>query len=132
MAITYVSENIFNAAVEVLVAPVNCEGVAGRGLALQFKERYPGWYRLYRECCRTGVLQPGCPLLHWGIEPMVMSFPTKDQWRLPACLGAIEIGLFRANTLCQVHGVQSIAYPNLERVRVASPGRWYAHSWRAT
>src|SRR2546428_405393 len=113
MAITYVTGNIFDAASEVLVVPVNCVGVAGCGLALQFKERYPAWYRLYRECCRTGALQLGHPLLHWGIEPMVLSFPTKDDWRFSSCLDALEIGLLRVNELCLVHGIQSIAYPKL-------------------
>jgi O-acetyl-ADP-ribose deacetylase (regulator of RNase III) len=113
MTITYVSGNIFDAPAEVLVMPVNCVGVAGCGLALQFRERYPGWYRLYRECCRTGVLQIGCPVLHWGIEPMVLSFPTKDHWRDPSRLEDIEMGLLKANELCIVHGIASIAYPKL-------------------
>ena len=113
MAITYVSGNIFHTTAEVLVIPVNCVGVAGCGLALQCKEWYPAWYRLYRECCRTGALQIGRPLLHWGVEPMVLSFPTKDDWRSPSRLEDIEMGLLRANELCIVHGIASIAYPKL-------------------
>src|SRR5712691_3520793 len=113
MAITYVRGNIFDATSEVLVVPVNCVGVAGCGLALQCKGRYPAWYRLYRECCRKGALQIGRPLLHWGVEPMVLSFPTKDDWRYPSRLEEIEMGLLRANELCIVHGITSIAYPKL-------------------
>ncbi|HEY6541615.1 MAG TPA: macro domain-containing protein [Ktedonobacteraceae bacterium] len=113
MAITYVSGNIFDAPVEVLVIPVNCVGVAGCGLALQCKQRYPVWYQLYRECCRSGALWIGHPVLHWGIEPMVLSFPTKDHWRDPSRLVDVEMGLLKANKLCIVHGIASIAYPKL-------------------
>lgn len=113
MAITYVSGNIFHTTAEVLVMPVNCVGVAGCGLALQCKERYPGWYSLYRECCRTRALQLGVPVLHWGMEPMILSFPTKDHWRFRSQLRDIESGLQWANELCRVHGIASIAYPKL-------------------
>ena len=113
MAITYVSGNIFDAPVEALVIPVNCGGVAGCGLALQCKQRYPVWYQLYRECCRSGALQIGRPVLHWGIEPMILSFPTKDYWCNPSWLSSIEVGLLKANELCIEHGITSIAYPKL-------------------
>ncbi len=33
--------DIFAQPVEAIVNPVNCVGVMGRGLALQFKRRYP-------------------------------------------------------------------------------------------
>ena len=113
MAITYVSGNLLDARTEVIVIPVNCVGVAGCGLALQGKERYPAWYRLYRECCRSWALRVGHPVLHWGLEPMIVSFPTKDHWRYPSLLEDIEIGLLKANELCIVHGIASIAYPKL-------------------
>ena len=113
MGITYVSGNIFESDAEVLVIPVNCVGVAGCGLALQCKQRCPVWYGLYRECCRRGVLQLGRPVLHWGIEPMVMSFPTKHHWRDLSWLAFLESGLERASELCIVHGITSIAYPKL-------------------
>ena len=113
MAITYVPGNIFDAPVEALVMPVNCVGVAGCGLALQCKQRYPVWYQLYRKCCQSGALQMGRPVLHWGIKPMILSFPTKNHWRDLSWLGEIEMGLLKANELCIVHGIGSIAYPKL-------------------
>jgi O-acetyl-ADP-ribose deacetylase (regulator of RNase III) len=113
MAITYVSGNIFDAPVEVLVIPVNCVGVAGCGLALQCKQRYPVWYHMYRECRRSGALRIGQPVLHWSIEPMIMSFPTKDYWLNMSLLANIEMGLLKANELCIEHGIGSIAYPKL-------------------
>ena len=33
--------NIFDSHAQVLVNPINCVGVMGKGLALEFKRRYP-------------------------------------------------------------------------------------------
>lgn len=39
--IRYVKGNIFNSQMETIVNPVNCVGVMGKGLALEYKRRYP-------------------------------------------------------------------------------------------
>jgi O-acetyl-ADP-ribose deacetylase (regulator of RNase III) len=113
MGLQYCGGSIFTATAQTLVVPVNCKGVAGRGLALQFGERFPNWYRAYRQCCAIGELQIGRPLLHWGDEPWILSFPTKDDWRLPSELAFIEVGLAATVLLCTRHGVESIAFPKL-------------------
>ena len=41
MPILYKHENIFAQNVKALVNPVNCVGIMGKGLALQFKRRFP-------------------------------------------------------------------------------------------
>jgi O-acetyl-ADP-ribose deacetylase (regulator of RNase III) len=113
MGLQYCGGSIFTSTAQTLVVPVNCKGVAGRGLALQFRVRYPNWYRAYRHCCTTGKLRIGRPLLHWGNEPWVLSFPTKEDWRLPSELAFIEVGLAATVLLCAAHGVESIAFPKL-------------------
>jgi O-acetyl-ADP-ribose deacetylase (regulator of RNase III) len=113
LRIQYCGGSIFTSTAHTLVVPVNCKGVAGRGLALQFKERYPNWYRAYRQCCTNGLLQIGRPLLHWGDDPWIVSFPTKNEWRLPSELAFIEAGLAATVLLCARHGVESIAFPKL-------------------
>ena len=40
--------DIFAQPAEAIVNPVNCVGVMGRGLALQFKRRYPDAFLAYR------------------------------------------------------------------------------------
>lgn len=56
--IKYVKGDIFTSEAQVLVNPVNCEGVMGKGLALQFKQRYPLNFDIYKEACETGYLRP--------------------------------------------------------------------------
>lgn len=45
--ITFVKGNIFEPPAQCLVNPVNCEGVMGKGLALQFKRRFPETFKSY-------------------------------------------------------------------------------------
>ncbi len=113
MALTYCTGDLFAAEVEAIVIPVNCRGVAGRGVALEARHRFPSWFHQYHQCCLIKTLHIGRPLLHWGMEPMVLSFPTKDDWRFPSRLPWIEKGLHALPPLLARHGVQSIALPKL-------------------
>lgn len=114
MRMEYVSGDIFTSTAQVLVVPVNCEGIAGKGLALQFKERYPRWFWSYQMSCQMGLIQIGRPLLHVGTHPFVLSFPTKAEWRRPSRLDYIESGLSAtADLLYNYESIQSIAFPKL-------------------
>ena len=57
--IEYKSGNILAEDVEALVNTVNCVGVMGRGIALQFKKAFPENFRVYAAACRVGEVQPG-------------------------------------------------------------------------
>ena len=48
--------NIFDSECQTLVNTVNCEGVMGKGLAKQFKEKYKGtmMFRCYQYACKYG------------------------------------------------------------------------------
>ncbi len=89
----YVQGDLLTSCADILVIPVNCVGVAGRGLALQCKQVCPPWFRLYREACASGLLVPGRPVLHLVGKRHVLSFPTKGHWRHPSELSTIEAGL---------------------------------------
>ena len=57
--IRYAKGDILQAEVEALVNTVNCVGVMGRGIALQFKKAYPDNFKAYATACRLGEFQPG-------------------------------------------------------------------------
>ena len=101
--------------VQTLVNPVNCKAVMGRGLALQFKERYPAMFAEYRQRCLSGALTVG--RLHvWRPSPnatWVLNFPTKQHWREPSSLEIIEAGLKRLLDIYQRAQIKSIAFPLL-------------------
>jgi hypothetical protein len=79
-----------------LVIPVNGLGVAGKGLAKQFKDKYPNWYEDYRQQCKASKdLYNGKPSLY--LEPSIrqyfINFPTKQNWQNNSQLDFIELGL---------------------------------------
>jgi O-acetyl-ADP-ribose deacetylase (regulator of RNase III) len=84
---------MFNSKADMLVNPVNCVGVMGAGLALQFKKRYPSMYKEYAEKCKSGEIQLGKPYIHTVDDIKIVSFPTKHHWRNKSKLEDVNNGL---------------------------------------
>ena len=102
---------------EALVNTVNCVGVMGRGIALQFKRAFPENFRAYAEACDRGDVQPGHMFVFETgaiTNPRyIINFPTKRHWRGRSRIEDIEAGL---NALCEVireRAIRSIAVPAL-------------------
>lgn len=95
--ITWKKGNIFDSKAECLVVPVNCRGVMGAGLALDFDERY-NLKEEFKERCKMGLVRTG-EVTHVEVledrynSRMIMYFPTKDDWRNPSKMEWIEAGL---------------------------------------
>lgn len=51
--------NIFNSKAQAIVNTVNCVGIMGKGIALEFRRRYPKMFEQYQSICKKGELQPG-------------------------------------------------------------------------
>ncbi len=77
--------NILQADVEALVNTVNCVGVMGRGIALQFRKAFPDNFKVYRATCDRKQLRPGMMLVFDRsclLNPRyIINFPTKRHWR---------------------------------------------------
>ncbi len=77
--------NLFGSGADILVNAVNTRGVMGAGLALQFKQRYPGMFAAYRDRCQSGLVSIGSLDVHI-VEThsprrvMVANFLTKEHW----------------------------------------------------
>lgn len=83
--IVYKTGNILDDDADWIVNPVNCNGVMGKGLAKQFKEKYPKYFEDYKTHCFNGNIQLGDYFVHWDkmgySERKIISFPTKGHWR---------------------------------------------------
>ncbi len=51
--------DLLSADVDALVNTVNTVGVMGKGIALQFKKRFPGNFKAYSAACKAGEVQLG-------------------------------------------------------------------------
>ena len=103
--------------VEALVNTVNCVGVMGRGIALQFKKRFPENFRAYSKACDKGEVQPGRMFVfstrRLTNPQYVINFPTKRHWRGDSRLEDIEAGLSDLTRCIRESGVRSVAIPPL-------------------
>ena len=77
--------NILEAEAEALVNTVNCVGVMGKGLALQFKQAFPANFKAYEAACRARQVVAGKMFIFDNgslIKPRyIVNFPTKRHWR---------------------------------------------------
>ena len=95
--------------------PVNCAGRMGKGLAKDFKRRYPDMDRLYRAMCQQKKLTVGrVARLHLpDDQPQIILFPTKDHWTHPSHTYYIESGLRHFCTILPHWKLRSAAFPAL-------------------
>jgi O-acetyl-ADP-ribose deacetylase (regulator of RNase III) len=109
--------NLLQAQADALVNPVNCVGVMGKGLALQFKQAFPANFRAYETACKAEQVRPGRMLIHdngrLALPYWIINFPTKRHWRQPSQLHDIRSGLDALVADVRRLGIRSIAVPPL-------------------
>ena len=109
--------DILREEVEALVNTVNCVGVMGRGIALQFKNAFPDNFKAYADACKREEVQPGRMLVFKTgklTNPQyIINFPTKRHWRSPSRMEDIEAGLKALVETVQRYNIHSIAIPPL-------------------
>lgn len=106
--------DLFASKAQTLVNTVNTVGIMGKGVALGFKERYPGMFEDYTARCEHKEVRLGKPYLYRDLAgAMVVNFPTKEHWRSPSRLGDIEKGLDYFVEHYAEWGIESVAFPPL-------------------
>ncbi|HSE58845.1 MAG TPA: macro domain-containing protein [Nitrospiraceae bacterium] len=106
--------DIFKSKAQTLINTVNCVGVMGKGIALEFKNRFPDMYDDYVQRCQRGEVKPGVPYLYKTLfPPQIINFPTKDHWKSISKVSDIERGLQHLLNQYQAWGVTSLAIPPL-------------------
>lgn len=109
--------DILAADAEALVNTVNCVGVMGRGIALQFRKAFPENYEAYKTVCDRKELRPGRMFVHalgqLTNPRYIINFPTKDHWKGKSRLKDIDCGLVALVDEVRRLGIRSIAIPPL-------------------
>lgn len=109
--------NLLEDEAEALVNTVNCVGVMGKGIALQFKQAYPEMFSEYEKACRRKEVQPG--KMHVVstkslLNPKyIINFPTKRHWKNKSRMEDIELGLADLIKVVKELNIKSIALPPL-------------------
>src|SRR5713101_5456257 len=106
--------DILQSKAQTLINTVNCVGVMGKGIALEFKNRFPDMNEDYLERCKRGEVKPGLPYLYRTLlPPQIINFPTKDHWKSVSKISDIERGLKYLLAHYREWDVQSLAIPPL-------------------
>lgn len=110
-----ITGDILKSDAEALVNTVNCEGYMGKGIAYQFKNKYPDMNDAYVKQCKVGKLCPG--QLHCYRDAsdgkIIINFPTKNKWREKSKMEYITSGLKQLKKVILQLNISSIAIPPL-------------------
>jgi O-acetyl-ADP-ribose deacetylase (regulator of RNase III) len=117
MTVEIAKGDLLEQRVDAIVNTVNTVGVMGKGIALQFRRKWPANYKAYEAACKRKEVVP-CKMFVFDngglVEPKyIINFPTKRHWRQPSRMSDIECGL--ADLILQIKAlkIKSIAIPPL-------------------
>jgi O-acetyl-ADP-ribose deacetylase (regulator of RNase III) len=117
MPVTIKSGDLLKDKSEAIVNTVNCVGVMGKGIALQFKQRWPQNFKIYAAACARGEIKPGKVFIYdlgeWAEPRFIINFPTKAHWRGDSKIEYIEKGLRDLVSQVERLRINSIALPPL-------------------
>lgn len=103
--------------VDAIINTVNCVGVMGKGIALQFKNKWPENFKAYETACKAGQVRPGKMFLFDAgaiARPnIIINFPTKEHWRGKSKISFIRDGLVDLIAQVERLKIRSIAIPPL-------------------
>ena len=114
--ITYRDGDLFASGLPALAHGVNCEGVMGAGIAMQFRHRWPAMYEAYRQRCIIGEIAPG-DVMPYQVNHRLMVFNLATQqepgacaqpWMIAAAVGRM---IWAAAYYYRVHRITEIGLP---------------------
>ena len=100
--------------VDALAHGCNCAGAMGRGIAVEFKRRWPDMFRAYRDACKVGTFAPG-DVFPWSAAGgrWIYNLGTQKSWRSPATVPAIQQSVTAMAAHAARNGVRSVAMPRV-------------------
>ena len=120
MPIVYRNGDMFASQAEAIVNTVNCVGVMGKGVALQFKNRWPENFKAYKAACARNEVIPGKMFVYDNGDMFnssnfryLINFPTKKHWRSKSKIEFIENGLSDFVSVLKYYDIKSVSLPPL-------------------
>jgi O-acetyl-ADP-ribose deacetylase (regulator of RNase III) len=91
----------------------NCAGAMGKGIAVEFRTRFPAMYAEYNRRCKEGRFQLG-DVFEWSEgDRVIYNLGTQKTWRTKAQLGDVETALGRMVKLAEARGVRRLGLPRI-------------------
>ncbi len=106
--------DILKSKAQTLVNTVNCVGIMGKGIALEFKNRFPDMFKDYVQRCERREVRVGQPYIYKSLfGQQIVNFPTKEHWKSLSRVSDIENGLDYLLAHYKHWGITSMAVPPL-------------------
>jgi O-acetyl-ADP-ribose deacetylase (regulator of RNase III) len=113
MSYTEIRGNLFSSTAQALGNTVNCFGVMGKGIALEFRRRFPEMFRAYQKDCEKRILQPGKIYYYSSGNVLILNITTKNHWRYPSKSEWIESALDQFVNEYREKNIINVAFPLL-------------------
>lgn len=111
--IHYVQGDLFSSKAQALAHGCNCAGVMGKGIALQFRQRYPKMFEAYRTECQANGFYLG-EVMSWAVDGrMIFNLATQKRPYSQAQSWAIKDALTKTKTIMNNRNISSIALPHI-------------------
>lgn len=89
----------------------NCAGAMGKGIALQFKNRFPGMYEQYRNLCKKNEFVVGDVFKYTYEEGIIYNLGTQRTWKEKAEMEYIGKSFHKMMEMAMNDGITDIAMP---------------------
>jgi O-acetyl-ADP-ribose deacetylase (regulator of RNase III) len=114
MPITFVKGDLFEGGdLDALAHGCNCAGAMGKGIAVEFRKRFPRMYAEYKERCARGSFKLGDVFVWTADRVIVFNLGTQRTWRTKAELAAVESALWEMVRLAEEGGIRRIGMPRI-------------------
>ncbi|MGO4294539.1 macro domain-containing protein [Chitinophaga sp. RAB17] len=116
--IEFVTGDFFDYDADIRINTVNCVGVMGAGVALQFKKKFPKMFEEYLRECNLGRVEIGRPHVWidqglFNTSPIIINFPTKRHWKKPSEYEYVEKGLAWLRNFLVQYDCKTVTLPAL-------------------
>ncbi|MBY0282046.1 MAG: macro domain-containing protein [Alphaproteobacteria bacterium] len=91
----------------------NCAGAMGKGIALQFKEKFPKMYIEYKRLCKEGLFSVGDVYTYNYDNGTVFNLGTQISWKTKADINAVESSLIKMLSYAHENNIFKIALPKI-------------------
>lgn len=91
----------------------NCAGAMGKGIALQFRDKFPVMYQQYKKMCQEGRFSLGDVFIYNHDNEVIFNLATQKTWRTKANITAIETALMKMLDYADQNKISKIAIPKI-------------------
>ncbi len=114
MPIIFIKGDLFSyRGLDAICHGCNCAGAMGKGIALEFRKRYPSMYNKYKQKCKDGSFNTG-DVFFWKEDALtIFNLGTQKTWRTKATLEAINASVTKMLEIASRMKIPKIGIPRI-------------------